>query len=184
MKGRDVAAQLVMQRPHLDDLPEPGPLPAGYRLRPYDAGHDRPSLVATLADSFREPWDEARLDRELTAAPDVQAVYVVARGDAVVGTASCRYIPARFPDAGYVHWVGVAPEHLRLGIASALLARVLRDFRERGYAAAALETDDFRIPAIRSYLKFGFLPTYDVQGEDHRARWARLLPAVVEPTPR
>ena len=178
-----MAAQLVMERPHLDDLPVPGPLPAGYLLRPYDAGHDRPSLVATLAASFRESWDEARLDRELTAAADVQAVYVVARGDVVVGTASSRYVAARFPAAGYVHWVGVAPEHLRLGIASALLARVLRDFRERGYAAAALETDDFRIPAIRSYLKFGFLPSYDVRGEDHRARWTRLLPAVVDAAP-
>jgi mycothiol synthase len=175
----NVAAQLVMHRPHLDDLPTLAPLPEGYYLRPYDADYDRPSLIATLTASFREDWDEARLDRELTAAPDVHTVYVVAHGGVVVGTASSRYVPGRFPDAGYIHWVGVASEHLRRGIASALLARVLEDFRERGYPLAVLETDDYRIPAIRSYLKFGFLPTYDVRGEDHRRRWAKVMPGVV-----
>lgn len=177
-----MAAQLVMRRAHLNDLPVVGPLPAGYLLRPYDADRDRPALVATLIDSFREFWDEARLDRELTASPDVHTVYVVAHGPIVVGTASSRFVPARFPDAGYVHWVGVATEHLRRGLASALLARVLEDFRERGYPRAVLETDDFRIPAIRSYLKFGFLPTYDVRDEDHRERWMRVMPGVVDAT--
>ena len=45
---------------------------------------------------------------------------------------------------------------------------------ERGYPAAVLETDDFRIPAIRSYMKLGFVPVYDVRGEDHRARWSKV----------
>ena len=177
-------AQLVMLRPHLDDLPEIPPLPNGYTLRPYDDDRDMPSLVATLTESFREFWDEARVARELTAAPDVQTVYVVAHSGRVVGTASSRFVPARFPDAGYVHWVGVASEHLRRGLASALLVRVLREFRERGRLAAVLETDDFRIPAIRSYLKLGFLPVYDVREEDHRARWSRVVMGVVtSPSP-
>lgn len=171
-------AQLVMLRPHLDELPEVPPLPGGYRLRPYAEG-DMSSLVATLADSFREYWDAPRVARELTAAPDVQTVYVVAHGDTVVGTASSRFVPTRYPDAGYIHWVGVSSEHLRRGIASALLVRVLHEFKERGYPAAVLETDDFRIPAIRSYMKLGFVPIYDVLGEDHRARWSQVMMGVV-----
>jgi len=138
-----------------------------------------PSLVATLADSFREYWDDARVARELTAAPDVQTVYVVAHGDQVVGTASSRFVPERYPDAGYIHWVGVTSAHLRRGIASALLIRVLHEFRVRGYPTAVLETDDFRIPAIRSYLKLGFIPTYNVRTEDHRERWSDVMKGVV-----
>lgn len=171
-------AQLVMLRPHLDGLPEIPPLPTGYILRTYEEG-DMPALVATLADSFREYWDDARVARELTAAPDVQTVHVVAHGDRVVGTASSRFVPARYPDAGYVHWVGVASDHLRRGIASALLMRVLHEFRERGYPAAVLETDDFRIPAIRSYLKLGFIPVYDIRNEDHRPRWSHVMQGVI-----
>ncbi len=174
-------AQLVMRRPHLDDLPEVAPLPDGYELRPYDAERDQPSLIATLADSFHEYWDDARVARELTASPDIHTVYVVSYNGQVVGTASSRFVPARFPDAGYVHWVGVASAHLRRGLAAALLARVLGEFRERGYPAVVLETDDFRIPAIRAYLKFGFVPEYDVRGEDHRPRWSRVLAGVVAP---
>ena len=173
-------AQLVMRRPHLDDLQDSAPLPDGYVLRPYAAG-DQASLIATLAESFHEFWDEARLARELTASPDVHTVYVVAHGDRVVGTAASRYVPARFPAAGYVHWVGVASAHLRRGLAAALLGRVLAEFRQRGYPQAVLETDDFRIPAIRAYLKFGFLPEYDVRGEDHRPRWSRVMAGVVAP---
>jgi mycothiol synthase len=171
-------AQLVMLRPHLNDLPEVPPLPSGYLLRTY-AESDMPSLIATLADSFNEYWDAARVARELTAAPDVQTVHVVAHDDRVVGTASSRFVPARYPDAGYVHWVGVLSDHLRRGIASALLVRILHEFRERGYPKAVLETDDFRIPAIRSYLKLGFIPTYDVRDEDHRTRWSNVVTGVV-----
>jgi mycothiol synthase len=171
-------AQLVILRPHLDELPEVPPLPGGYTLRTFADG-DMPSLIATLADSFHEYWDEARVARELTAAADVQTVYVVAHGDRVVGTASSRYVPERYPDAGYIHWVGVSSEHLRRGIASALLVRILHEFLERGYPSAVLETDDFRIPAIRSYMKLGFVPIYDVRGEDHRGRWSKVVMGVV-----
>lgn len=179
-----MAAQLVMHRIHLGDRPTEMSLPAGYTLRPYDAATDRPSLIATLADSFQEHWDEARLDRELTATPDVHVVYVIAHGDRVVGTAASRFVPERYPDAGYVHWVGVATDHLRHGLASALLARVLQDFADRGYPSAVLETDDFRIPAIRAYLRFGFLPVYAVRDEDHRERWAQVFPNIVAARPR
>ena len=171
----------MMARPHLDAVPEARPLPPGYTLRLYDPARDRPSLAATLAEAFGEPWDNVRLERQLTAAPDVRAIYVVAHGDRVVGTTSSRTLRGDFPSAGYVHWVGVATAHLRRGLGAALLARTLRDFRERGDRSAVLETDDFRIPAIRSYLKFGFLPIYDARGEDHRNRWSAVMERVVAP---
>lgn len=166
--------QLVMCRPHLRDIPEPPPLLTGYTLRPLHGGEEAP-LAATLAAAFAECWDEARVRCELTAAPDVRAVYVVSWGDRPVATAASRAFPARFPGAGYVHWVGTDPAHRRRGLASALVACVLRDFMKRGEAAAVLETDDFRLPAIRTYLKFGFLPVYGVGDEAHDDRWAAVF---------
>jgi mycothiol synthase len=167
--------QLVMRRPHLRDVPAVAPLPAGYRLRPFADPADVAALAATLATAFDEPWDEARVRRELADAPDVKAVYVVTWQGNPVATASSRSLPDRFPGSGYVHWVGTDPAHARRGLASALLARLLRDFAERRYADAVLETDDARLPALRTYLRFGFLPVYAVQGEDQRDRWAAIF---------
>ena len=171
-------AQLLMLRPHLRDLPPVSPLPAGYRLRLAAGEADEEALAAMLAAAFDKPWDAARVRRELTAAPDVRAVYVVTWQDLPVATAASRSLPDRFPGSGYVHWVGTHPEHQRRGLAAALLARLLRDFAERGDRDAVLETDDFRLPALRAYLACGFLPVYDVAGEDHRARWSAVFQAL------
>ncbi len=168
-------AQLVMERPHLRDLPASRPLPEGYRLREYDGAHDLPSLCATLRDAFFEPWDEAKVRRELLDDVGVRAIYVVEHGGAVVGTATSRSIAHRLPDAGYVHWVAVAPAHLRRGLAAVLLDWVLRDFAARGDTRAILQTDDSRTPAISAYLRLGFLPVYAVEGEDHRERWSAIF---------
>lgn len=85
-----------------------------------------------------------------------------------VATASSHWLPDRFPGAGVVHWVGTRPDHARLGLGSALLRRLLHDFDERGYPAAVLQTDTFRLPAIRAYLRFGFLPVYGSTGATTR----------------
>lgn len=167
--------QLLMRRPHLHTIPEPPPLPDSYTLRSYTGEADLKPLASTLSLSFNTDWSEERVRWRLTEAPDVKAVYVVAWHDTPVATASSRYLPERFPDTGYVHWVGTHPDHQGKGLASALMARLLADFQERGYREAVLETDDFRIPAIRTYLKFGFLPVYDVDGEDHRDRWSEVF---------
>lgn len=168
-------AQLLMRRPHLRDLPTVRPLPAGYALREYAGPADLPTLNATLQEAFSEPWDESRARRELVDVPGVKAIYLIEHGGAVVGTASSKIVPDLYPGSGYVHWVGVANAHLRRGLAAVLLDRVLHDFAERGHRDAVLETDDFRAPAISAYLRFGFLPVYDVRGESHRERWSAIF---------
>ena len=166
---------IVMRRPHLRDLPRVAPLPEGYALRLARGDEDLAPLAATLSAAFADPWDADRVRAKLTATPDVQAVYMVTWRGLPVATASSRWLPDRFPDAGYVHWVGTHPDHSRRGLAAALLARLLRDFAERGRASAVLETHDFRAAALRAYLKFGFTPEYDVAGEDHRPRWSAIF---------
>ena len=164
-----------MCRPHLADLPTVQPLPDGYLLRLCQDEDDWAALAATLAAAFEDPWDLARVRSELTGASDVNAIYIVSWQGKPIATASSRNFLDRFPGSGYVHWMGTHPSHMRKGMAAALLARLLQDFVERGYRNAILETDDFRIAAIKSYLKFGFIPVYDVMGEDHRRRWSHIF---------
>ena len=54
-------------------------------------------------------------------------------------------------------------------VCAAAIARGIAQGRNR----MTLTTDDFRIPAIRSYLKLGFLPVVD--GWEMRRRWQALL---------
>ncbi|MDP9350535.1 MAG: hypothetical protein M3P51_03195 [Chloroflexota bacterium] len=64
---------------------------------------------------------------------------------------------------------------------SLLLIRLLGEFPERGCKDAVLETEGFRIPAIRTYLRFSFTPVYEVGGEDHRERWSAIFQQALRP---
>jgi mycothiol synthase len=167
--------QILMWRPHLLGLPKVAPLPEGYVLRTLNSEDDLNHLASTLTAAFNVPWDVERVRGKLTEAPDVKAVYGVTWKGIPVATASSRWLPERFSESGYVHWVGTHPHHARRGLSSVLMSRLLCDFLDRGYKDAVLETDDFRIPAVGLYLEFGFIPVYDVNGEDHSYRWSAIF---------
>jgi mycothiol synthase len=169
-----------MRRPHLRDLPTVPPLSAGYALRVAAGERDAAALAAVLTAAFDDAWTADRVRRTLTDAPDVRAVYLVESQGHPVATASSRWLPDRFPGAGVVHWVGTHPDHARLGLGSVLLRRVLLDFGERGDPEAVLQTDTFRLPAIRAYLRFGFVPVYRVDGVDHQDRWSAVFQALFD----
>lgn len=174
--------QLVMHRLDLHGDPVAPQLPEGYELRLAEASDEEP-LAALLTVAFSElgPWTADLVRERLTEATDVDAVYVVTYNGDSVATASSRHDHDRFPGSGYVHWVGALPDHAGRRLGSALLDQMLVDFRARGYDDAVLETDDFRLPAVRLYLRHGYLPVYDVKGEDHRARWAATFPQILSP---
>lgn len=168
--------RLCMRRPWLDDLPEAPSLPAGATLRAYQPA-DCHALAALLTRAFGETWDEARVLRDLAEASDVERVYVVAQGEGVLATASARMVPERYPGSGYVHWVAADPAVQGRGLGTLVTLRVLQHFRMAGLKDAVLETNDFRLAAIRSYLRLGFVPEYE-EAED-RLRWARVLPRLM-----
>ena len=175
--------QLLMLRPNLDGQPLAPDLPAGYQLREATTA-DNECLAKLLTAAFPEldEWTPELVADRLTSAPDVDAVYVVTHENVPVATASSRHDHERFPSSGYVHWVGVLPGHTGKQLGSVLMDQMLVDFRRRGYSDAVLETDDFRLPAIRVYLRHGYVPITDnVKGENHLARWSAVLPQVLGP---
>lgn len=168
--------QLFMRRPSLADLPPAPPLPPGYVLRAFEPG-DLTALGAVLTAAFDEPWDDEKVRHNLTEAPDVERVYVVAHEGVPVATASARLLPHLYPGSGYLHWVGADPRHQGKGLGTLVSRRVLEHFRAAGLRDAVLETDDARLPAIRSYLKLGFVPEY--RAADQQGRWSRILQRLV-----
>ena len=168
---------ISMVRPHLEGVPRRR-LPDGYVLRSL-AQDDEPQLAALLSSAFEGEWDVSRVSATLTRAPDVKAVYGVFRRHQLVATASSQHRPDRDPDAGFVHWVATHPEHRGQGLSSALLEQVLNDFDTRGYSSARLDTQPERLAAIRVYLKFGFVPEYEVAGVDQKAVWSSIFSALL-----
>lgn len=172
--------QLLMFRPHLERIPSAGPVPAGYEVRRFGPGDDIEALGETLFLAFEREfdWSPEKVRERLTEDPNVRAVYAVFWQGKAVATTSSLYKPEKYPDTGIVHWVATHPDHLRRGLGTILVERVLRDFVENGDREALLETDDHRLAAIRRYLAFGFLPRYENEGEDLRPRWSAVFQAI------
>ena len=172
------APQLFMRLPVLSDSRVQVPVPASYRLRaagPEDAG----GIATVLSDSFADVWDAERVRLTLSTAEGVEATYVVCSGPEVVAVASARQLPALYPGAGYVHYVGVHSSHRGRRLGEVVVGQVLEHFSTAGLASAVLETDDFRLPAVRIYLRLGFVPEYRSAGDE--ARWSQVLRRVVLP---
>jgi mycothiol synthase len=162
--------QFFMRRPDLEGLPALA-LPMGYVLRPYQEG-DGPSAAETLQQAFEVPWDEAKVLSELAANDFVKTMFVIVFEGKVVATASAAY-GDNHPGSGYVHWVATHPAHAGKGLGYWASLATLHKFRELGYKDAVLNTDDFRFPAIKTYLKLGFQPEHI--HESHPERWAKVL---------
>jgi mycothiol synthase len=162
--------------PGYEDLPKPPRLPQNFILRPF-LPPDIAALATLLTRAFEEKWDEERVRRTLTEAPDVDAVYVVAQGDELVATASARIMPDIFPGSGYLHWVAVDPRYRGQGLGSLVSIRVLQHFRDLGLHDAVLETENFRMAAVRTYLRLGFVP--ESRDREEQRRWASLLPGLM-----
>ena len=73
---------------------------------------------------------------------------------------------------GYLHMVGSKPECRGLGIGNYMNEIANAEFYSRGCEAAYLTTDEFRVPAIKSYLKAGYLPVeYDTGMKERWEAW-------------
>lgn len=166
-----------MRRPDLDDLP-PMRVPDGFELREILPGEDQ-ALTDLLSAAFGEAWTVEGVRRALIDAPDVKNTYVLVQDGRLVATASARLVPDRFPGAGYVHWVGADPQMKGRRLGQIVSLRTLYRFRELGCRDAVLQTDDHRLPALRTYFALGFLP--EPACPTHPARWKHVFEELGRP---
>ncbi len=78
-----------------------------------------------------------------------------------------------YPGYGYLHMVGGMKKARGKKLGFYVVYSVLEYMKEKGYEKAVLKTDDFRIPAIKTYLKLGFEPSFT--HESHRERWNKIF---------
>jgi mycothiol synthase len=151
-------------------VPEP---PAGYRLRvgrPSDPRDEQAVSEILLASGFHD-WNEKEFqnwfDRLI---PDgLWLVEQVASGKPVCCTWAFHRRLRRYPCGGELGWVGILPEHKGKALSSITCAAVVRRFLQAGYRCIYLQTDEPRLPALKTYLKLGWVP--NMVEPDMPGRW-------------
>ncbi len=124
------------------------------------------ALVELERQCFSVPWTRAQIAAEL---PDGHHEFLAAEADGkLLGYVGMMYVL----DEGYISNVAVAPDCRRQGIASALIAALLRRADELRLSFVTLEVRESNAPAIALYERFGFAPVgrrkgyYDAPKED------------------
>jgi mycothiol synthase len=166
-----------MKRADLEGLPSLA-LPAPYRIRTYADG-DEAHWAAIMNTGIGTDWTAERCRERLTGRPQFEpdGLYFATSGNSpreeVAGSACAWRTNVEERETGYVHMVCVTPEHRGHGLGYWLTLATLHYFRAHGYTRAILNTDDFRLPAIQTYLRLGFVP--DMTHVSHPDRWTDAL---------
>ncbi len=149
--------------------PSPVPAPSGYSVRQY-TNSDEADYIELLTSAGFDGWDSARVS-QLTRQVLPGGFFVVecTRTGELAATAVAQHSPSDLhPHGGELGWVAASPQHRgrRLGrtVCSAALARLM----DAGYEDIYLKTDDFRLPAIKTYLALGFQPLLFCEGMSER----------------
>ncbi len=161
-----------MIRSHLDDLPQ-WPFPPGYAVR--SMGRDEGPLWERVWRET-EPFDAIKpglFAHEFgtdPAAIESRCFFLTAPGGAIAGTISAwQSVLEDGRLYGQIHWVAVHPKHQGRGLCKPLMTHAMNCLSTR-HDRCFLGTATRRLPAIKVYLDFGFVP--DMTFPDAERAWA------------
>lgn len=168
---------------HLDPLPLPDS-PAGYTIRRFIPGEERPwwQLLDEVGDLGT--WDATRAEEEC-AAPSGRvwkdSIHFAVVEDRVVGTA-CVQLHAGRGDLPELGWMAVARAHRRRGLGRILCLHLLWFLRHRGFQHCFVQTRSHRAAAVKLFRDLGFQP-WGAPGDSSLSAFLDALPhrARVEP---
>jgi len=164
--------EMIWPREKLGDVPEIPP-PAGYALRTFRPGDDD-EFIGLMQSAGFDGWNREMLHAALQKAlPDGIFLAVHTETDAMVATAMATHNPAeRHPYGGELGWVAAHPDHRGRGLGLVVCAAVMKRYAAAGYRRIYLKTDDWRLPAIKTYLRLGFVPF--LFAPDMEERWREV----------
>ena len=139
-------------------------------VRSYQPGDEEAWLALLQQNAELGRWDRERLDGVL-ADTHVQ-LFVECRGQIV----ACAGLNDKVRSEGAcweIGWVAAHPSFQGRGLGGLVTAAAMGQAMELGARPIYLLTDDFRIPALRTYLKLGFVP--DESHPSYRGRWELIF---------
>lgn len=176
--------QLTMSR----DNKETGDIkfPDGYYMRSYE--HDKGDGIAWCKccidgglgiEEISEGAFENRMLKDRTVNPDNIYFLVSPDGD-IAGTVTYQYTGD--DDTGCIHMVAIENNYRGRGLAVPLNLYAVQKMIDDGKKKIVLTTDDWRIPAIRTYLRAGFNPVIKSGDTAMENRWAEVLKIIADIT--
>ena len=150
--------QMVWPR-YLADSPPPVQLPPGYRLRTYRPG-DEPRFFEVMELAGWPGWNEETLRPWLARVlPEGWFFAIHEESDMIVATAMGVHSHTDLhPFGGELGWVAADPAHTGQGLGMAVSAAVTARLIGAGYRNIHLYTEHWRLAALKSYLKLGYVP--------------------------
>ena len=148
--------QLAMTMDSLQYL-SPEPIPIGYSLRHFKDGDEKSweSIIMGAFSRYRNFSKVMAADKYFRPERIIFACHSLA---GPVATAAAWHVPNMPQDVGYLYMVGAVPSHTGRNLGYAVCAAALNQMLAEGKTSALLITDDFRLPAIKTYLRLGFQP--------------------------
>jgi mycothiol synthase len=147
-----------------DALPEPGPLPGGFSLRPFQPG-DAPLLTQVQNAAFGDTWGfcpntvaqiEYRTRMSHTARRGIFLLFDPYAPEQPAGYCWTGLAPVAGRTRGVIGMIGVAPPYRGRGLSRPLLLAGMAYLRSVGVYDIGLHVDQANAPARRLYDAVGF----------------------------
>lgn len=154
-------------------------VPDGYVLRSYDDSDDFAIRQLLECESWKlseKEWQDYKdqvLPNGLFLITHTNTNGLVATAGAVHKPNPGRYY---FPFGGNLEYLIVHPEHRGKQLGSIVSAMVVQRFISAGYDNIRVCVQGFRVAAIKTYLRLGFVPF--LHGEDIYLRWQKICEQV------
>lgn len=165
--------QLEMLRENLENLPEII-IPAGYDLRTYKAG-DESAWCAIMEGNVGQNWTPETCRAKLIDDPRFhpESLFFSTCDGRPVASACAWRKTLEDRMIGEVHMVAALEVHHGKGLGHLVNAAVLHRLKTLNFQQAHLLTDDWRLPAVKSYLTAGLRPLNT--HSSHPERWEAIV---------
>ena len=145
-------------------------VPDGYLLRCYLPG-DKQGFFNLMERAGFPGWNFIEFEKYLyKIIPDGFFLILHQETDSMAATAMALHNPTPLhPFGASLSCVGADPAHQGKGLGYVVSAAVTQRILRGGYQEVYLDTHDWRLPAIKTYLKIGWIPF--IFREDMVGRW-------------
>lgn len=153
--------QLQMVWPeHLLNAPPAVRLPPGYTLRTYRRG-DKVRFYEIMELAGWPGWDDKVLQPWLPRILPEGWFMVIHKESSEVVTTVMALRSDVYPAGGELGWLAGDPAHAGKGLGLAVSAAVTARFIDAEYRNIHLYTEHWRLAALKTYLKLGYVPLLD-----------------------
>ena len=167
---------LLWPRSRLTDVPEVR-LTDGYALRTHQPGDE--ATWRTIQNSAEPVLPGVDIDEQLKRYRSLLlpnglffAIHLASGEPVATAGALHNTRDGMFPFGGELGWVATIPAHQSKGLGSAVSAAATRRLIGAGYESIRVGTQDHRLPAIKVYLRLGYVPY--LYATDMAERWRQI----------